>query len=303
MVIKRGKVINRILLITLLLWFIQALLKYDLYTLIIILIPFLLIWISPILIIILSEKLPDYQEKKKTIKVLSIIVFVFISVYLIFLKFESSMLWHGIFLILSTGLSLLQVFNVYLNEKNFRLSSVITIILVISYLFIFITISNNNCFHYRLNEDNCSYSITHYIGNDRNVEIPSYYKGLPITKIDDRAFMNNRKINNITFKEDSKIIEIGRDAFASSSLRNIILPKTLQTIESNAFSSCRRLSQIVIPKNVKYVGYMVFSHCNEIKIYCEVDTKPEEWDDNWNKSYNYNIEVEQNTTWNYQGES
>ena len=102
-------------------------------------------------------------------------------------------------------------------------------------------------------------------------------------------------------KEDSKIIEIKQSAFVSSSLRSIRLPSRLQRIDNEAFSLCRRLTQIIIPKNVEYMGNMVFSHCDEIKIYCEVESKPEQWHDKWNMSGGFNNKI-YDTSWDYKVE-
>ena len=290
MVIKRGKLISRLLLI-----------QYGLNPLFLILIFFSLLWISPILIIMLSEKLSSYQQKKTSIRIYSILIFIFISVYFIFIEFKASQLWHGILLTIASTLALLQVFNVHLKEKAFRISSFITTIMVIGFLTPIIIISDKNSFNYRINEDSSSYTITHYIGNKKSVKIPSYYKGLPVTKIEAKSFMHSR-VKNVTFAEDSNVIIIGWSAFASSNLRSITLPESLLEIENGAFSSCRRLAKIVIPKSVDYIGNLAFDHCDELKIYCEAESKPAKWDSKWNKSNNYNVEVEVDTTWSYKGE-
>lgn len=64
-----------------------------------------------------------------------------------------------------------------------------------------------------------------------SIEIPS-----SVTRIGGHAFYNNKKLSNVTFKEDSNLVEIGSSAFRlCSSLRSIVLPKSATLINERAF--------------------------------------------------------------------
>lgn len=59
-------------------------------------------------------------------------------------------------------------------------------------------------------------------------------------------------------------------------LNKINIPSTLKEIYTLAFYDCESLEYIVIPKNVEYIGRKVF---NKTNVYCEVESKPDAWDD------------------------
>ena len=68
-------------------------------------------------------------------------------------------------------------------------------------------------FYFEINETKTGYILTRYIGEDnKNILVPNYYRGLPVTKIGDYAF------NNI-------------------SINSLFIPKTIQTISYSAFSN------------------------------------------------------------------
>ncbi|MBQ6936545.1 MAG: leucine-rich repeat domain-containing protein [Clostridia bacterium] len=57
--------------------------------------------------------------------------------------------------------------------------------------------------------------------------------------------------------------------FKGNKIESVTLPKTLKTIEENAFSGCYKLKRITIPDGVSFIGYAAFRYCenlNEITI-------------------------------------
>ena len=78
------------------------------------------------------------------------------------------------------------------------------------------------------------------------------------------------------------IKEIKQMAFSYSIYENVILPSSLETINSYAFDYNEKLKYVVIPKNVKYIGERVFSNG---KIFCEAKRKPDGWNDNFAVNY------------------
>lgn len=107
-----------------------------------------------------------------------------------------------------------------------------------------------------------------------------------------------KTIGNEAFSEcdllDSVVIPLGLTSigdFAFSdctSLTNITIPESVKRIGHEAFSECNSLTSIIIPKSVKKMGEGVFSGCDKLKIYCEANSKPVGWDENWNSN---NLEV------------
>lgn len=157
---------------------------------------------------------------------------------------------------------------------------------------------------YQLNEDQKSYSVVGVKGYKyKKLIIPDTYKGLPVTIIGAKAFNKyfNLEIiemsNNITKIEKSafsgcldlieiifseNLLEIEDYAFQSCyDLENIIFPKSLIKIGNYAFDTCISLKKVVIPKNVTIIGKYAFGSYQNIRIYCEANSKPDGWNNDW----------------------
>ncbi|MBR2195538.1 MAG: leucine-rich repeat domain-containing protein [Salinivirgaceae bacterium] len=103
--------------------------------------------------------------------------------------------------------------------------------------------------------------------------------------------------NSVTF--------IGNSAFAESGLTSVVIPNSVTEISSYAFRDCADLASVEIPNSVATVGMCAFENCSElgtvkipssvssigIKAFdgcdnatfeCEVEAKPEGWDEWWN---------------------
>jgi hypothetical protein len=75
-------------------------------------------------------------------------------------------------------------------------------------------------------------------------------------------------------------------------LKHLILPEKVTYIGSYAFANCYNLMEISIPKSVEQMGPYVFSHCYSLTdIYCEADSKPEGWDDDWHVIINNDVTI------------
>lgn len=116
-------------------------------------------------------------------------------------------------------------------------------------------------FVYQLNEDNISYKIVEYTGEEKTIVIPEKYNDLPITVIDDYAFTNS-EIFYIELSENIK--EIGRGAFQVSSLIEFIANDNLEIIDDFAFYDCENLESIYLSGNLKKVGLDAFANCNAL---------------------------------------
>lgn len=53
-------------------------------------------------------------------------------------------------------------------------------------------------------------------------------------------------------------------------------------IEGSAFQDCVSLKSIEIPSSVGMIGNYAFAGCSMLEIYCEAETKPASWAEQWN---------------------
>lgn len=129
---------------------------------------------------------------------------------------------------------------------------------------------------YALMEDEQGYEISR--GNvDLNgvLEIPAYFKGLPVKKIADEAFMyhvgtqmpnphTGAYCNIVTtaIELPDTVTEIGKFAFACiSKLEKFTIPETVTKIGKSAFWGCTALKQITLPKDLKVIPESCFKDC------------------------------------------
>ena len=62
----------------------------------------------------------------------------------------------------------------------------------------------------------------------------------------------------------------------------VTIPDSVTSIDNSAFYGCSGLTYIKIPKSVTDVGWYVFSYCSNLTaIYCEAESKPDGWDEDW----------------------
>jgi len=101
----------------------------------------------------------------------------------------------------------------------------------------------------------------HVIGigtcTDTDIVIPDTYLGTPVTVIEAYAF--------------------DRCSFLTS----VTLPDTITTIGHSAFIFCENLTSIIIPDSVTTIGSDAFATCFKLTIYCEAESKPEGWHEDW----------------------
>ena len=60
-------------------------------------------------------------------------------------------------------------------------------------------------------------------------------------------------------------------------LSRLVLPETLETIDSNAVRSCPKLAELVIPLSVKTVSVQALRNLPELRLICEAKEPPEGW--------------------------
>ena len=146
------------------------------------------------------------------------------------------------------------------------------------------------------------------------------------------VFINCTNLANVTLSNNLK--SIGSQAFGTwgidhpkcESLKSIVIPDSVETIEDSAFEYCRNLESVTLPKNLKKIGGSAFYRCNLQKIvipesvttigwgafkyaasnpiYCRVSSKPQGWSSEWNVSRTNNDDEDfyYDVVWGYIGE-
>lgn len=102
-----------------------------------------------------------------------------------------------------------------------------------------------------------------YNGYVDNFLIPSNLKTVRVTGTDVAGYafyycsIESVEIDNVT--------NIGENAFYGSSIKNIDLPRSLQSIGRGAFSYCSSLQSVVLPQGIAYLDEYVFMGCSSLR--------------------------------------
>lgn len=111
-----------------------------------------------------------------------------------------------------------------------------------------------------------------------SITMPSYST---IKKIGFCAFYNCINLTNIIIP--SSVISIGKFAFNNCiNLVEVIIQSGVGEIGSYAFESCNSLTNIIIPASITKIDSNAFFECASLTIYCEVESKPQDWSPGWN---------------------
>ena len=152
-------------------------------------------------------------------------------------------------------------------------------------------------------QEDGTYIITAYKGNETRVIIPDYIGKIKVTAIDSMAFYANKyeqdkkyydthsKIESITIpgtidsipakmisnegsasheslKEvfiEEGVKEIGDKAFSGCNITSITIPSSVETIGESAFSNCSFIKEVRIPGTVKRMGNYAFGSCGSLE--------------------------------------
>ena len=115
------------------------------------------------------------------------------------------------------------------------------------------------------------------------------------------AFAGCNNLKEIILPDNMKYLP--DNAFYSCcSLEEIIIPDEVESIGESAFDGCELLESIVIPKGVTEMGATVFNHTDNITVYCEAESKPQGWDDEWDTIYSEDGNKKVDVIWGYKGD-
>ncbi len=139
-------------------------------------------------------------------------------------------------------------------------------ILCISFTFLFLLnivslSADASTSEYDYYADDAGIVLTKYIGNDKEVVVPSEIAGKAVVKIKG-TFFDNKTIEKVVLPNG--ITEIGEHTFyGCTNLKTVILPDSVETIDNYAFASCG-LREIVLPVNTHYINKGAFWGCSNL---------------------------------------
>ncbi|MDB4690902.1 leucine-rich repeat protein [Verrucomicrobia bacterium] len=96
------------------------------------------------------------------------------------------------------------------------------------------------------------------------IEIPSTYKGKPVTSIEGSAFYKCGSLTSITIPNSVEFI--GKSTFEDcESLSSVIIGSSVTSIAEKAFMNCSELKSVTIPDSVTSIGNNAFQHCSKLE--------------------------------------
>ena len=109
-------------------------------------------------------------------------------------------------------------------------------------------------------------TLTKYIGNDGNVEIPAQINGKTVIGIGVNAFHGNiyaAGLTSITIPD--KVTIIGESAFfCCEKLISVIIPNSVKSIGGDAFTNCTSLSSVTIGSGISTLNDEPFIGCTSL---------------------------------------
>jgi hypothetical protein len=120
--------------------------------------------------------------------------------------------------------------------------------------------------------------ITHYLGKESAVEIPTAINGKNVSEIGRYAFYECSTVQTISIP--NTVTHIREYAFAKCiSLTEIKIPTSVVSLGNRVLANCSSLTKVYIPASVTEVGGFLFIGCNTsaLTIYCEASGKPSSW--------------------------
>jgi hypothetical protein len=138
---------------------------------------------------------------------------------------------------------------------------------------------------FELSDDESFYTVTGYVGDEKDIVIPSQHDGVPVKAIGECAFLNCsiesvyicfgvEKIEKYAFAYCMYLLDItlpeslktiGERAFEYCQFTSITLPKSLEVLDEYAFTYCEKLTEIVLPQNLTKVGDYSFCYCKSLR--------------------------------------
>ena len=114
-------------------------------------------------------------------------------------------------------------------------------------------------YEYTVNDNN-EITIKNYLGNDREVSIPSEINGMPVTEIGEYSFNGFKR-----YAENNSGFENHPNEWNNKRIRKISVPSTVRKICDNAFGNMDRLSEVVLVEGLETIEMHAFLNCPKLK--------------------------------------
>lgn len=95
-----------------------------------------------------------------------------------------------------------------------------------------------------------------------NTRIQSLYCGSRVTKIGDRAFLNCKNLKTIIIPDN--VLSIGKEAFESCGVTDLVLGDRIKEIGRDAFMFCAHLKSIKLPNDLTAISDNCFCACTSL---------------------------------------
>ena len=113
--------------------------------------------------------------------------------------------------------------------------------------------------------DNSSVSVCGWNGSNGNVSIPAVINNRKVVEIESQSFMDNSDIVTVNFSNGTNLERIGSFAFCGSSLSgNIIIPKSVTSIDTAAFEECANLQIVEFKSSASAIPAQCFKNCSAL---------------------------------------
>ncbi len=155
------------------------------------------------------------------------------------------------------------------NAKIITLAVLLILVMVLSIVMVsyFATTHGNQSTsgNFKITSTGRECKIVGYLGNDKNITIPSKLGGKRVVGIGANAF-SGKEIENIEFEAGFEKLSFDDEAFRGlTKLVYVKLPDGLKEISNKAFYGCNSLTHIYLPSTLQSIGDYAFAKCNALK--------------------------------------
>ena len=119
---------------------------------------------------------------------------------------------------------------------------------------------------FMLFNDNAEYKVSVADKSVKEVKIPAYYNGLPVTEVSDNAFISCASLERAEIPATVK--RVGNNAFYNCrALKRVVGMANVTVIGNNAFAMCAALENLIIPPKVNSLGsYVIRNVTNPVYV-------------------------------------
>ena len=116
---------------------------------------------------------------------------------------------------------------------------------------------------YKFANDGSSVTLSGFSDREAtDIVIPSHVSGVPVKRIGFSAFKGNDRLNSVVIPDTVQYIE--SSAFRGcTGLTRVKAGKELRSLGQHAFAGCKRLQSLTIPSSLHTMGDMTFDQCIE----------------------------------------